>query len=233
MPDLLDCPASVDDLYLARGADVSRWRPIMNGDVFHEVEIPGLPAAPFTMVVAHPCTMRTGARLKPRLRCCPVVDHAEIPFARWAGGHFRVMPLPHLDGDRHHVVRLDETGMVPIDALGLERRVACLETHGMLLLLQRMVFNDSRVAVPLARFHEQVAGVVQEAELLEEWNETLAAGRVEAGESLADALGAEAETFDALLARPRGSGTLRDGLAGPGVHATRRLVQQEIDARRR
>ena len=56
-----------DALYDER-ADVSRARPLLQGDVFDDVVLPGFGEEPRRVqIVAHPCAMRTGATLTPRI----------------------------------------------------------------------------------------------------------------------------------------------------------------------
>jgi hypothetical protein len=43
---VLDSPASEDEIYLARAGEVDPYRPICQGDIFGNVEIPGLAGGP-------------------------------------------------------------------------------------------------------------------------------------------------------------------------------------------
>ncbi len=64
----LDAPDDPDDLYLARG-DVTIALPIMQGDVYDGVTVPGLSEEPLTVaIVMHPCSMRAGAHLRAKRR---------------------------------------------------------------------------------------------------------------------------------------------------------------------
>lgn len=59
MADDLDKPETDDDLYLARGEEVPPARPLMTGDVFAGITIPGVSDEPAAgMAVTHPCSMR-------------------------------------------------------------------------------------------------------------------------------------------------------------------------------
>ena len=61
-----------DALYDER-ADVSRARPLLQGDVFDDVVLHGFGEEPRKVqIVAHPCAMRTGATLTPRITVAPV-----------------------------------------------------------------------------------------------------------------------------------------------------------------
>jgi hypothetical protein len=66
-------PIPVDSLYLD---EVNVYRPIVTGDVFENVEVPGFAATEppvLTMVIAHPSGMRSGAALNEYVRAAPVV----------------------------------------------------------------------------------------------------------------------------------------------------------------
>lgn len=58
MPLQLERPESEDELYLARGDEVDHYRPVIQGDVFREVAIPGVSEHEFAMIITHPCTIR-------------------------------------------------------------------------------------------------------------------------------------------------------------------------------
>lgn len=173
----LEAPASSDELYLARGADVPLLRPIGTGDIFTDVHVPGFHgAAPqaeansSVMVMTHPCSMRSdGVELVPRLLVAPVRSAThEIPLSAWKGS-YRVMPLPSLFGDEQFVVHLDELERVDSSLLTTERRVAVLDPRGVNLLLQRLVHHLSRVVVPTADFDAACSGAMAELEIVEDW----------------------------------------------------------------
>jgi len=238
VPDLaLDRPATEDDLYLDRGQPVEPWRPILQGDVFEGVRLPGVDDHTHLIVSTHACTMRgRGGALKPKLKAIPVVASSQsIDLEDWVSGHFRRFPLHRLseaEPDRLYVARLDEVGMVVTEELDLDRRIACLSEQGLFLFQQRLVFCDTRTHVKLDTLAAASSGVLEEAELLERWNESLAQPRVAAGEGRAAALRAEAEAFDAFLGPPSGN-TLRARLNDPVTRpAARREVFGEIARRR-
>src|SRR5437867_724925 len=108
----LDSPAHADDLYRYRGDPVPRERPLFQGDVFKDVEIPGLDDGPgYGMVVTHPCTMRNNGLVRDRLLVGRVSQGAEVPLP-WEG-NYKIMPLPGLvPGDqRHWRLTFDEVGV--------------------------------------------------------------------------------------------------------------------------
>lgn len=232
---MLDSPAEAQEIYLARGVDVDAYRPICQGDVFLGVEIPGLDSSHGAMVIAHPCTMRAGPRLRPKVTVIPVVEHPGVSLDRWATHHLRVFPLPTLDAeqpDRHYAARFDEFGTVPTDALQLNRRVAILSQRGMLLLQQRFFRSLSRAEIPLSMLLEASAAVLEELELQENWNLAFVAPEVEEG-NLLERLEDEAHAFDDLLSAGEQDATLRDRLQVPEARAeVRRAVNEAIRLRR-
>lgn len=144
----LDSPGSAEDLYLDRGAPVEPWRPIMTGDVFAGVQIPGCDEHELVMILAHPCSLRRGVKLVDRVQALPVVPHPDISLDAWKG-HYRVLPLPELKGEGTdaYAARLSEFGMVASSELELDKRLSCLAELGIVLLQQRFFHNQSRVKV--------------------------------------------------------------------------------------
>jgi hypothetical protein len=224
-------PTSAAELYLYRGAEVRACRPVMTGDVFADIEIPGVDDGPgLGAVLAHPCSMRDGPHLRDRLMMCRVAERTSIPLAKWADGHYGVMPLPDLYGTPSLGYRaiFDLAGRVATDDLSLSNRVACLEERGVALLLQRLVFSYTRAPIDADTIHESVAHLLAEAELLEEWVEA----RTECvdTEPDADAIRAAEAEFDALMSKADELGvTNRSKLRDPATRASvRRLVAQAL-----
>ncbi len=232
---MLDLPDSEDDLYLARAGEVDPYRPICQGDVFCGVEIPGVDGRSDAMVISHPCAMRNGPRLRPRITVVPVCEYQSVPLADWGTGQYRVMPLPLLDPheERSRAAKLEEPATISSELLVLDSRIAMLSDQGIVLLQQRYIHNHSRAVIPLERLHEVSAAVLQELELQESWNLELVKPAVERGEDLAALLEAEARAFDELmLSAPDGAPSLRDRLKNPAARASvRRTVNVSIDER--
>jgi hypothetical protein len=230
----LDRPASPDELYLARGDEVEPFRPILTGDVFSGITIPGVLGHDLAMVISHPCNMRVGDRLRERIQMLPIVGYQEVPLEDWTtGGHARVFSLPEsqlLDGPC--AARFDETGMIASVELTPERRRMCLSERGILLLLQRLVYSLCRADISGQLFDKAVGHVLAEAELLQEWNETLIPARTESGEALVPALATEAAAFDEYMKTEASGATLRNQLRDPYQRAAvRRAVRAEIARR--
>jgi len=140
----LESPSSPDELYRYRGADIPRARPVFQGDVFRNVEIPGLN-------VGRGLAMITG-----------------LPWT----GNFRVMPLPDLllgEAPGNWVATFEDLGTVGSATLDLRERIACLDDRGVVLLQQRHAHHVTRYVVETPVLYEQCSNVLAEAELLEDW----------------------------------------------------------------
>lgn len=125
------------------------------------------------MVLQHPCALRRGALLVPKLLCAPVDVHAGLR-SDWAKESSRIMPLPDLRGDGVDYAA-DYVDLELLDS-GLTEtllRIAVLSDHGVNLVSQRWVYHSSRVAIPTITFQEQIAGPLAEADLLTEWFDEL------------------------------------------------------------
>lgn len=228
----LEEPSSCDELYLARMGEVQPFRPILQGDIFREVTIPGVALAhELVMVISHPCSMRAGPALREAIKAVPVTEYEEVPLSRWPDSHYRVFPLPDLVGSiGHHAARFDWIGMVASSELRHERRIACLSERGMLLLQQRFTFSDTRAVIGLDTLETATASVLEEVELLEEWNEQLVPLHASDVET---ALADEASAFDQFLQTEVEPGlTLRAMLREQHRRAAvRRSVREEIARR--
>jgi hypothetical protein len=160
-----------DELYEERNG-VSYARPIIQGDIFEQVVVPGLGDEPRTVqVVMHPCSMRRGAAMVSRIQVAPIESYDKV--GDW-NQHVRVMPLPDLNGDgKHFAAKFVDKTAVPTSELTLNKRVASLSQKGILVLQQRIVMDDSRVDIDVSVFRAQSAPVLAEAEMQEIWVETI------------------------------------------------------------
>ena len=166
----LECPDAAEDLYLAATRDeVETSRPVLTGDIFEDVVIPGTDGTDLGIVLTHPCSMRTdGVTLAKRLLMARVSASGEIPLKKWKTGHFKVMPLPQLMG-KHFSALFVEMGMVESAILQATNRVACLTPFGINLLQQRFVWYLTRFLVPTHRLGEMSEAVFEEVDLWSEW----------------------------------------------------------------
>ena len=214
-----------DQLYRARGAEVNPQRPVFTGDVFDGVTVSGVQRGR-VMILEHPCAIRDGAKLRDRLLAAAVDVHEPLAAKAWANGHYGKMPLPDLDRTGvFQVARFDDLVVVRSDELLLGSRAACLSDYGINLLQQRLVWHLTRLEVPTSTFHEAFAHTLDEAELLEEWNEVVCASGCTVDESTA--------AFETFLRNDLGGGkTLQHDLRNPQHRsAVRRACRAEAERR--
>lgn len=170
MAGRLEKPDSDTDLYLARGSEVASARPLMTGDVFQGVIIPGVSEEPVLgMIVTHPCSMRTdGVHLVPSLHVA-LVEPSET--VAWSSCPRDRMPLPTIRLGEFHVVHFDLMSMVASMELESAHRLACLAVRGVNLLQQRLIWYFTRFEVPTGQLNQLFAPVFEEVDMQEEWVE--------------------------------------------------------------
>lgn len=184
-----------DALYDECG-DVSWARPLLQGDVFDDIVLPGFGDEPMKVqIVSHPCAMRRGPDLHPRITVAPVEPHAHVSGRGW-DGNLRVMPLPELLDDAHYATKFIDVTAAPAELLTRSRRIATLSHQGIYILQQRLTKHYTRVTMPLELLRRESAPVLVEAELQWEWIETIVPEGQLTNESTIDA---EAAVFDAWL----------------------------------
>lgn len=191
----MDCIDSLA-LYDERG-HVSWSRPLLQGDVFNDIVLPGFGDEPkMVQIVNHPCAMRKGPDLLPRVTVAPVEPHVLVTGeAGWAG-HLRVMPLAELlDGNPYASKFVDVTS-TPAGLLTLERRIASLSNKGIYVLQQRLVMHYTRIDIGLDLLHKESAPVLEEAHEQWDWIETVLSEDEQADSA---AIEFEAKEFDAWL----------------------------------
>jgi hypothetical protein len=218
---------SPGELYLARGVEVNPLRPLLTGDIFAEVVLPGVQEAGMAIIVAHPCSMRGKVgTLKDRLLAAAVRPREHVGQEAWRDGYFGEMPLPDLRGDgTFYSGFFGDIGQAPTEGLSDCERLACLSHFGINLLQQRLVWHLTRFAVPTSDLHDACAHTLEEADLLEEWNDILRNGGV--GEREATS------RFEAWLRAARAGGRsyqsdLRDPQRRASVRAACRAKAREI-----
>jgi len=187
----LDTYRSPDDLYLAPGGEVNPNRPVFTGDVYRNGAIPGVQDRGTTLVIAHPCSFRVGeGQLAERLLVTSVEPISKQGPNAWRSRFLDRMPLVDLDGEGYWVGHLDKIGRSLTADLHGGDRMACLSGFGVNMLQQRLTCHLTRAEIPTATFNEAFSHTFDEADLLEEWTDTLVA----AGWTQAMAA-AEFETF--------------------------------------
>lgn len=164
----------LDELYLARDPEVNPNRPLFTGDVFADVPIPGVQDRGLGIVIAHPCSIRGAqGRLRDTILFAAVRPNSPVSRKSWPDGFYDRVPLPELGEHGYCIGHLDELGRARTADIQATSRVACLSDAGTNMLQQRLTFHLTRAAVPTERFQEAFAHTLVEAELLEEWTDTL------------------------------------------------------------
>lgn len=209
LAEKLDVPSSPRGIYLD---EVSVYRPILTGDIFRSVRVPGSSDVEashnLTMIVAHPSVMRDGSTLTDRAKAAPVVPIGGVRKTHWTPDRFDIFPLPCLKSvcesngfpdvtNLAWAADLRLSGPVDTDLLDVGQRVACLSPEGVLLLLQRFVHTDTRAAVRLDTLESVFLSKLEEVELLETWTEDVLTAHPP--DDLATGLAACAAEFDAFL----------------------------------
>jgi len=203
-------------LYDQRGG-VSRARPLLQGDVFDDVVLPGFGDEPRKVqIVAHPCAMRTGSNLTSRITVAPVEPHQLVIGRHW-DGFLRVMPLAELVGGTHFATKFIDVTAAPTSLLTRSRRIATLSNRGIYVLQQRLIKHYTRVEMPLEALRLASSAVLTEAELQWSWIEEVLDDD-ELGQD--EAIEAEAAVFDGWLGA--GASSRRDRLREEITHADMR-----------
>ncbi len=215
-----------DALYDER-TDVSRARPLLQGDVFDGVVLPGFGDDPMRIqIVAHPCAMRTGPSLTARITVAPVEPYQVVSGKAW-DGHPRVMPLAELVSGNHFAARFVDITACPAELLTKERRIATLSDRGIFVLQQRLIKHYTRVETELEVLRSQSAPVLTEAQLLWDWLETVLLDLEIDDDAVLDV---EAEVFEEWMRS--GSPSRQERLRAETNHADIRRDAQRASSER-
>lgn len=202
---------STDALYEERG-EVSWARPLLQGDVFDGIILPGFGEEPMKVqIINHPCAMRVGANLLPRITVAPVVSHSVVVGERGWNGNLRIMPLSELWGGDNFATKFIDVTAAPLELLTRSCRIATLSHQGIYVLQQRLIKHYTRVEMPLELLRNESAAVLAEAEMQWFWVEEVLTDLELKDESLIES---EANAFDAWLS--------------DGEPKRRNLLKQEI-----
>jgi len=158
-------------LYRARGDEVVAQRPIFTGDVFFGVPVIGEDEPKNVVVLQHPCVIRKGLELTPKLLVAEVRAEQVHRPSHWPRLP-RQMPLAELvvDGAQtHYAGFFVDHQLVVSGSLDVNLRVAAMSQRGVNLLMQRWVHHNSRVIVPTQDYQEVTGSQYEEADIIEEW----------------------------------------------------------------
>jgi len=158
-------------LYRSRGDEVGAQRPIFTGDVFFGVPVIGEGKPKNVVVLQHPCVIRRGLKLTPKLLVAEVRPEGLHRPSTWSRFP-RQMPLAELviDGTPpHYAGFFVNHQLVVSDSLDVNQRVASMSQRGVNLLMQRWVHHNSRVIVPTQDYQGVTGSQYEEADIIEEW----------------------------------------------------------------
>lgn len=167
----LETPGTATELYLALSEeelDTFTNRPVFTGDVLR------LKSGRLIALVQHPCAMRRGSELAPKLLVCGVKAATQVP-KNWAEGHFKRMFLPDM-ANGSCSIEFEDLDIVSREEVSGADRVAILSEFGVNLLVQRWLHHNSRVVVPTITIHLQTMGPFEEADLVGEATDDLLEG---------------------------------------------------------
>lgn len=172
-----------------RKQGVQQRRPIFTGDVFQDVALIGDEEPATVVVLQHPCSLLgKNNELRAVLLIANLIDHAEVHPKDWSG-NYDIMPIVVHGSDplMHQAVALDQLGLVVSSELDLKKRIACMETNGVTLLLQRWTNMNTRVVVPCWRFEKVIEAQFAEAEGMEAWSAQRQQARVKHADAIKEA----------------------------------------------
>lgn len=153
------------------------WLPHNQGDVFVDVALPGIEQqhGNYAMLFQHPCTMRAGAKLKPRvvmLKVTRVSSRLRDDPAYWERKYSQA-PLPGLLAPDVTSFAGDFLNIATVDSarLGRANRVATLSAEGRLQFQQRIIFYLTRFCPTAEELAEATSAVEAEISLQGSWVE--------------------------------------------------------------
>jgi len=219
----LETPDAFGDLYLAsdyQEAEEFSHRPIFTGDVIRRND------DSFVALLQHPCAMRRGVNLAPKLLVAQVVPFPHMP-SDWSHSHFKRMFLPRTEGSSY-AINFDDIEVLPRVEIEQGVRFLIMSELGVNTLLQRWLHHNSRVIVPTVTLHEVTTGPFDEADLVGEAVADLVERDMDpiTALALADTWLSGRHTEDGqirreLLAIPQSRGVIRG--------AMRRYIKEEVD----
>lgn len=167
----LEAPVNFGLLYEFRQSEepVPDTRPLAQGDVLRDVELPGGQVLGLAMIVAHPCSMRKGLQLRPRLVVAEV-EPSPVHLSKWPKGHFDFFPLPELEASGKPVaVHFQHLHTVETQQLETRERVAVLSDYGQLVFQQRWIYHIARVVADRQELTELIAPIQNELSMQMDW----------------------------------------------------------------
>lgn len=159
----LETPDDPESIYLAREVEIGAHRPTFTGDIYR------LAAQRLVMVLQHPCALRRGVDLHPKLLVASVAP--DNLRSKWFNAPFSTMPLPKLIDGKDYSANFVDLEVIASRDLPVHPRIAVLSQLGVNLLMQRWVHHSTRLVVPTHHYSDTTVGPFDEADLTEEWIE--------------------------------------------------------------
>jgi hypothetical protein len=216
------------NIFTTSGATLREVAPYFRVTYSRISSIPGFADEPrLVQVVAHPCSMREGTGLRPRITVAPVEKHSRINGNGW-NRNLRVMPLAELVDGEHYAAELVDVTAAPCELLHLDARIATLSDRGIYVLQQRIVKHYTRFEVDIPSLAKETAPVLWEMHQQRDWVETVLD---EEADWTIENLSAEESAFDAWLRK--GEPPRRIQLKDDTTHTDlRRAAHRAAQARR-
>lgn len=201
---MLQAPDEPTLLYEYRDNDeaVPDTRPLAQGDVLRGVVQPGGQVLDLAMIVAHPCSMRQGGKLRKRLVVAEVAPHQKVPPKKWPTDFFDVFPLPEMHDGKPVGVFFHHLHTVETAQLESCTRAAVLTQYGQGVLLQRWIHHMARLVVDEQELTELIVPVQDELSLQMDWVEAGLEASQHLGDDRASALVVELESSDGAAELP-------------------------------
>jgi hypothetical protein len=159
----LETPDEPESIYLARLDEVGAYRPLFTGDVYRMSD------GHLVMVLQHPCALRRGVELLPKMLVASV--EPDSLRSNWAKAAYTKMPLPKLIDGKDHSADFISLELPESSTLAACDRIAVMSQSGVNLLMQRWSHHNTRLVVPTHMYSDSTLGPFDEADIIEEWIE--------------------------------------------------------------
>lgn len=232
---ILAAPDEAALLYEFDDEEPPRTRPLTQGDVLREVVTIGGATLPLAMIIAHPCSMRSGLKLRKQLAVAEVVPLGEVPPEKWPTTHFDWFPLLGLREVETSVAvsfhRLHTVESAQFEAL---ERVTVLSEYGQMVLLQRWINHMVRLVAEQQEITELIRPVQHELSLQQDWADLALEGATFSDDAARNTRIRElADEFQAFLGHPADEASLRNQLRGKEAAQVDAIKRVRVEMKRR
>ncbi|MGP4058909.1 hypothetical protein ACTWP6_29550 [Mycobacterium sp. 4D054] len=240
MAESLEPLPAVDSLYDYRSGfeEVPNWLPYNQGDVFDEVDVPGIVNhSGAVMLFMHPCTMRDARGIREFVTVVSVREQSakKILDSSFWERHYKAMPLPDLKGDGHstHYGDLMTVNTIASSAIPRSKRIAQLSLVGRLHFLHRTIFHLTRFAPSTSELERATRAVERELQQQADWLESASGGVALTSEKIDSIEHSFQNYLDVAWVARAGepqplARTLREGLHAADSSQAVRRIQRDI-----